>query len=183
MISYIKEYLPEYELHRGTEENLEDQYRVKQGNVAFFSKVQDAPVTREECRADLKACPPDFPKERQNYWLVYEKRECIAILAYLEGYPDAETVYIGLLMVDAKRQKNGIGQKLNQACVRAAFQSGYRNIRLGCYRANENGYRFWQKNGYCVEKETEIEENGTKRSLLHMVRNLSDCVATGAKSD
>lgn len=174
MIQYIRQYLPEYDFLPGTIDNLQDQYQLKQGNADFFVKVQNHEATLAECKEDLTACPPEFPQERQNYWLIYENGTCVAILAYLEGYPEKATVYIGLLLVKKELHGRGIGRKINDAFMKAAHQAGYKKIRLGCYLANESGYRFWKRNRYVAEKMTEQENGGKKYPLLHMVCDITD---------
>lgn len=174
MITYIRSLLPEYEFQQGTEENLEEQYQIKRSNTAFFERTGQHPVTMEDCRVDLTACPPTVSAENQFFWQVYEHGKCIALLAYLQHYPESDTAYLGLLMVDAVLHGKGIGRKVNAAFMRAAAKAGYKKIRLGCYLTNEPGYWFWRKNRYVAIKTVERETEGKVYPLLIMESDISD---------
>ena len=71
--------------------------------------------------------------ENKHFLVICEKGSCVALLDYLEGYPEKKTVYIGLLIVDAARHGNGIGRKINDALMRAAQCCGYTQINLICH--------------------------------------------------
>ncbi len=173
LLEYLKEYLSEYEFREGSEENLDEIFELQRENASYFAAIQRHEVTREECRADFTAAPPDFPLEQKYYRAVYARGSCIAILDYLEGYPKGDTVYIGYLMVAKEQQDKGIGRKINEAFMRAARQAGYGKIKLACYRANETGYRFWRRNRYTAEKITERENDGQIYPLIHMECDLT----------
>lgn len=173
LLEYLKEYLSEYEFREGSEENLDGIFELQRENASYFAAIQRHEVTREECRADFTAAPPDFPLERKYYRAVYAQGSCIAILDYLEGYPKEDTVYIGYLMVAKEQQDKGVGRKINEAFMRAARQAGYGKIKLACYRANETGYRFWRRNRYTAEKITERENDGQIYPLIYMECDLT----------
>lgn len=147
---------------------MQDQYDLKQSNTYYFEKTQNHPVTMEECKNDLINRPEGCPKEKLFFWQVYENEKCIALVSYLEGFPEADIVYLGLLMVDEATHGKGVGRKINQAFMRATLACGYEKVRLCCYLANEHGYWFWRRNRYVAVKTVERDEEGVKRPLLIM---------------
>lgn len=174
IIDYLRTDLCEYEFQEGSWENLDEIYSIKQENEDFFAKIQKHKVTREESAGDLTACPKGLAVERKHLYVIYEKGKSIAVLDYLEGYPEEETVYIGLLIVRKSLHGKGVGRKINDAFMRSAQKCGFGKIKLGCYAANEKGYRFWRRNRYSAVKMTDRENDGTIYPLICMECDVSD---------
>ncbi|MFR4350264.1 MAG: GNAT family N-acetyltransferase [Roseburia sp.] len=174
ILGYLKQYLPEFELRDGDGDAVGDIWDLITGNEEFLASTQNHGQTMEECEAMLTARPPQVAEENKHFLTIYGEGECIALLDYLECYPDRTTVYLGLLVVEKSVQNRGIGRELNDAFMRAAAKCGYREIRLGCYAANETGYQFWRKNRYIAEKIVEREVDGEVFPLIHMACDISD---------
>lgn len=174
ILNCLRQYLPEFELLDGDEDTVEDIYDLIVGNEEFLACTQNHAQTMEECEEMLVARPPQVSAENKHFLTIYEGEECVALLDYLECYPDRATVYLGLLLVEKSVQNTGIGRALNDAFMRAAAKCGYRQIKLGCYAANETGYQFWRRNRYVAEKITEREVDGGLLQLIHMICDISD---------
>lgn len=177
ILTQLRQRLPEYELCEGGREHLGDIFRLLAGNEEFLRNTQAHEQTMEECEENLTARPPQVAAENKHFLVIYEKGECVALLDYLEGYPEKETAYIGLFIVDASRHGNGIGRRINDAFMRAAQCCGYRNIKLGCHRRNESGYWFWRKNRYIAESMTrrafwnKYQKGCDEHYLVHCLRS------------
>lgn len=166
--------LSEYELHEGSREDLPDIYRLITGNEEFLSNTQDHEETMEECAENLTVRPLQVAAENKHFLVICEKGSCVALLDYLEGYPEKKTAYIRLLIVDAARHGNGIGRKINDAFMRAAQCCGYTQINLICHCKNEYGYWFWRKNRYIAESVTNLEKRGKQQEVFRMTCDISD---------
>lgn len=174
ILEQLRRRLPQYELCEGSREHLRDIYRLITGNEEFLKSTQAHEQTMEECEEALVARPPRVAAENKHFLVIYENGECVALLDYLEGYPEKETAYIGLFIVDASKHGNGIGRRINDAFMRSAQCCGYRNIKLGYYRRNESGYWFWRKNRYIAESVTSMENDGQTWEILRMGCDISD---------
>ena len=174
ILEQLRRRLPQYELCQGSREHLRDIYRLITGNEEFLKSTQAHEQTMEECEEALVARPPQVTAENKHFLVIYENGECVALLDYLEGYPEKETAYIGLFIVVASKHGNGIGRKINDAFMRSAQCCGYRNIKLGCHRRNESGYWFWRKNRYIAESVTSMENDGQAWEILRMGCDISD---------
>lgn len=66
----------------------------------------------------------------------------------LEGYPESESLYIGLFLIDKEYQYKSIGTKIMNGVIDEAFYSGYKKIKLSVQDNNSSGYPFWKKLGF-----------------------------------
>lgn len=174
ILTQLRQRLTEYELCEGGREHLGDIYRLLAGNEEFLKNTQAHEQTMEECEENLVARPPQVAAENKHFLVIYENGECVALLDYLEGYPEKETAYIGLFIVDASRHGNGIGRRINDAFMRAAQYCGYAKINLICHQKNESGYWFWRKNRYIAESVTTLEKHGERYEVFKMECDISD---------
>ena len=72
----------------------------------------------------------------------------VAVLDLLAGFPRADTLHIGLLLVDGTRRRQGIGKLLVTALARQAEAEGFRRLRLGVVAGNCGGRAFWTAMGF-----------------------------------
>ena len=107
-----------------------------------------APLTKEQVLAGLAERPPDVRAEQKLYLGVFGQGGLLACLDCLLGYPDKGTLFLGLLMVDARRHRQGVGAALTRALIAAARGAGYQKIRLACLTSNAPALLFWAKQGF-----------------------------------
>ncbi len=162
----------QYSLIKISESILDDVFEIMKLNKYFFSRTQLHDVTREECREDIYALPPNIDMSKKFYLAFYKENECIAILDYVEGYPDSDVVYLGLFMLNPKFQRAGVGSNMISKFVDCIKNNGFKEIKLGCYEANEIGYTFWNQMGFKKEKVSIRENNGKEYNLIHMQKVL-----------
>jgi ribosomal protein S18 acetylase RimI-like enzyme len=81
---------------------------------------------------------------------VWADGELVGLLDLLLRYPDAETVYLGLLLVARDRQGQGIGAAACRALERevAARWPWARRLRLSVVRTNGQVLGFWRRMGF-----------------------------------
>jgi ribosomal protein S18 acetylase RimI-like enzyme len=81
---------------------------------------------------------------------VWADGELVGVLDLLLRYPDAETVYLGLLLIERGRQGQGIGRAAMQALEGevAARWPRARRLRLSVVRSNDNVLGFWRRMGF-----------------------------------
>ena len=76
-----------------------------------------------------------------------------AVLDWISGYPTKETAWIGLFMVSAERQGQGVGSAIIRGLTESLRAVGYREIQLGVDKGNPQSFAFWKKNGFEVLRE------------------------------
>ena len=140
-----------------------------QSNHFFNSISLDEPPSLESCREDFTALPPGRKPEHKLFLGLWQEGRLQAALDLVEGYPDEDTLYIGLLELDASCQGQGLGTSLAKALARQSVLAGFSTLRLGCLVENAPGFGFWQAMGFQEEARSHLG----KRPVRKMVRNLN----------
>lgn len=106
-------HLPEWKAETIKEENLQDALEVLNTNIAgYYADTQEELPTLENLRQDIQALPPGCTLEEKVFILLYRDDSPIAIIDYVENYPDTRSGYIGLFLLRHSVQKQGLGKKL-----------------------------------------------------------------------
>lgn len=167
-----KSFSGQYSIVKVSDKNIDDVYEVTKLNKYFISRTQRHEVTREECREDMYALPPNTDMSQKFYIAFYKENECVALFDYVEGYPDSNVVYLGLFMLNPGFQGVKLGSYMIGKFVECVRNNGFTEIKLGCYEANEIGYAFWNRMGFNKEKVTIRENDGKLYNLIQMQKKL-----------
>ena len=114
-------------------------------------------VSRESIEKDMTILPPGKTLEDKYYVGFFEDINLVAVMEWIDGYPDDKTAYIGFFMMNMDFQGKGIGSKIIAEvceCLRGQFS----RVRLAYVKGNEQSEHFWLKNRFekiGVEKEIE----------------------------
>ena len=109
---------------------------------------------------DLHITPPNTSADAKYYVGFYQNGTLVAIMDFIDGYPDDETAYIGFFMMNKQLQGNQIGTGIIQEICQYVKETGIREIQLGIDKGNPQSTHFWRKNGFFVIREIE-QEGGT----------------------
>ena len=115
-------------------------------------------VSEESVRLDMSALPPGRKIADKHYLGYFKDGRLIAVLDLIEGYPNADTAFIGFFMVEASLQGAGVGSGMIGELCRFLHGCGFSAVRLGWVKGNPQAERFWHRNGFaetCGEYETE----------------------------
>lgn len=147
-----------YRVRKLTEADVEMVYALSVGNPMFYQHCPPF-VTRKSILSDMKALPP-WKDYRDKYYIGYfEGDELVAVMDLILGYPNEETVFVGLFMMAKERQGKGIGSDIVEECFAFLGSMGYRFARLAYAKGNPQSEAFWMKNGF-VRTGVEIESEG-----------------------
>ncbi len=127
-----------YELRRLSEKDAEAVAEIAKGNSAFESYGVD------EVLRDLTLLPPGKGMEEKYYLGYFEKDEMVGVLDFIDGYPEADTAYIGLFMLAKYEQGKKIGTSLIEALACYCRELGYNRLLLGYEKANPQAAGFWE---------------------------------------
>ena len=86
------------------------------------------------------------------------KNTPVAFLSIIEEYPEKETLYIGLFLVDRQFKRKGIGTKIINSLINEAFKSDYQALRLSVQDNNMSGYSFWESLGFKIIDKTKCDD-------------------------
>jgi len=126
------------------------------GNPQFYEYAQARP-TAEQIRADMKLTPPGIEPADKYYFGFFEERDLVAVMDLIDGYPDAETAYIGFFMMDRRYQGKQIGSAIIGETADRLREMGKTAIMLGIDKENPQSVHFWKKNGFAVIREVNID--------------------------
>lgn len=157
-----------YRVRRLTEEDTAQILALCRSNPLYYRHCGTEP-SEADIRQDMTLLPPGAAPE-DKYFLGYFRGDRLAaVLDLIDGYPSAETAYIGLFMVDGRFSGQGIGSRLVEELLEELKTAGFSRVRLAYQKANPQSTRFWTKNGFQLVEE-KPHPYGT---MLAAVRNLS----------
>ena len=148
-----------YEVRRLSEADAGDVYELMEDNPLFFEH-SGGECSEEQVLRDMTALPPGKSMEDKYYLGYYERQYLIAVLDFIDGYPDEDTAYIGFFMLDGCEQGRKIGRALVEKLCLCCEEWGYRRVMLGRDKANPQSSRFWQSCGFKSIREVE-QSRGT----------------------
>lgn len=114
-------------------------------------------TTPEHVRQDLTLCPPGTAPAQKHYVGFFDADTLVAIMDLIDGYPDADTAFIGFFMVNKDLQGQGTGTAIVRDVLAALRALGYTAVRLGIDKENPQSNHFWHKNGFAVLREAAQE--------------------------
>lgn len=129
-------------------------FALYQSNPQYFEAMNDTP-SLESVKADMVALPPKKKPEDKHYLGFFDENRLLAVMDLIEAYPDSETAFIGLFMVDGAYHNQGIGSSMISEVLFTLKTNGFSRVRLGYIETNIQSEAFWYKNGFAP--------TGTKR--------------------
>lgn len=117
------------------------------GNRAYYEHADLRP-TAENLTADLTGLPPGKALEDKHFLGLWAGDELAAALDVITGYPDGETAWVGWLILEEKRQGQGLGSAAMQALWAWLAREGYRRAALAVLAENRRAMAFWQRQGF-----------------------------------
>ncbi|MGY3859023.1 GNAT family N-acetyltransferase [Aeromonas veronii] len=121
--------------------------------------------------AILKVCPPGIWEDDKFVLAVLEGEELLGCVDLVRGYPDAQTAYLGLLLLKECWQGQGIGSKLVARLMERAAGWGCSAMRLGVIETNLPALHFWSRHGFQQVNRKRI--SGFSGDTLVMSRTVS----------
>ncbi len=100
-------------------------------------------------QADLPPIPNASADHYQMKAIVSQAQSSpIGFMDLYEGYPDSDTLWIGMFLLAPEAQGLGFGRETMELLTQAAAASNFKSISLGVYLKNWTGLRFWYQNGF-----------------------------------
>lgn len=165
----IRKLSSRYAVRYPKDSDLEDILDLCLGNPQFYMYTAARPE-REEIQNDMRMTPPGTDPSAKHYVGFYRERDLVAVMDLIDGYPSPETAYIGFFMMDPLYQGQGTGTAIISETADYLRGIGKTTIRLAIDKGNPQSSRFWEKNGFTVI--TEANVNGWKKLIAE--RSLLD---------
>lgn len=117
-------------------------------------------LNEDGCAERIRHLKLDFTIHRLSEYVWEEENQVSAMLSIGDT---ADTDLTGAfeiwrIYVAAQFQKKGIGKLLLDFAEQQAKQQGYKKIVIWAFRDNYRAVSFYQKHGYCIDKEEYLGE-------------------------
>ncbi len=141
---------------------------LQRGNPLYFEYCPPEPSVNGIID-DLNALPSGKSKEDKYFIGFFDHNQLIAIIDLIASYPQEDTVYVGLFMMDNRESGKGIGSSIIEETVKWLKLQGYRKVKLAYMKGNLQSEKFWAKCGFT---EIGIETDDKGRQVVLLVREL-----------
>lgn len=145
-----------YTIRRLTDADVPMLYAWMLRNDQYF-RYCGGSTTPERVRQDLTLCPPGTTPAQKHYVGFFDADTLVAVMDLIDGYPDADTAFIGFFMMNKDLQGQGTGTAIVREVLAALRALGYTAVRLGIDKENPQSDHFWRKNGFTVLREAAQE--------------------------
>jgi ribosomal protein S18 acetylase RimI-like enzyme len=134
----------------GDPEELRALQRVMESDEGYFLRVTGHPPGPADAQGTLMYLPAGSAPDDKAPFGVWRDDELVGLLDLLLRYPDDETVYLGLLLIDRAHQGQGIGTAAVRALERELLPRWpwARRLRLSVVRSNDQTLDFWRRLGF-----------------------------------
>ena len=153
----ISQLSTKYKIKKLGAEDIPGILNLEYGNPLYFAYCPPKPC-RETVLNDLKELPEGKSFEDKFYIGFFENDSLIAIMDFILSFPNEDTIFIGLFMMDSKESGKGKGSAIITEALTAWKRAGYKKVRLAYMKGNMQSKSFWRKCGFTetgVEKENE----------------------------
>lgn len=154
----VGEFSNRYQVKKLTENDAEIVYSLCKQN-RFYYEFCPPPVTIESICEDMRKLPPKKSSHDKYYIGWFDDGRLIAVMDLIDGYPNAQTAFIGFFMTDVSVQGNGIGSAIMKELCAYLCTHHYAAVRLGWVKGNVQSESFWHKNHF-VETGVTCETDG-----------------------
>ena len=118
-----------YQVRRLTEEDTAQILALCRSNPLYYRHCGTEP-SEADIRQDMTLLPPGAAPEDKYFLGYFHGDRLAAVLDLIDGYPSAETAYIGLFMVDGRFSGQGIGSRLVEELLEELKTAGFSRVRL-----------------------------------------------------
>lgn len=173
ILDTVRKHLKEYDIKVLKETEYEDLHKLQSSNKEYYSLLQSHEVTMEESINDTIIMPDKVRLDQKFFIAFYKSSHLEAVMDYIEEYPKAGVVWIGLVMLDKKYQKRGLGRIIMSSFMKALKDEGKRSIQLGAIDRNTPAISFWKSLGfYEIRRASRKHEEGYMFEIIVMEKAL-----------
>ena len=133
----------------GSPEQMHELQRVLESAPNYAHAVTGLPFGAADAQSTYSALPEGKSYEDKFVFGILAAREMVGCADVIRGYPDAQSVLIGLLLIGEPLQRRGIGSAAFRRIEATAKHWGEcRRIRVGVVRTNAAVLPFWHRLGF-----------------------------------
>lgn len=165
----IEQLSSRYRVQTLTEKDIPAVFELCLQNPLYY-RYCPPPVTPESVQKDLYALPPGKTLKDKYYIGFYAEDTLLAVMDLIDGFPKADTAFIGFFMVATAAQGKGMGTALISECCACLKRWGFEKVKLGYILGNPQSEHFWLKNGFV---KTGLQSQQEHYRVIYMEKLLS----------
>jgi len=138
----------------------------------FFALCYGLSPGPEEAERALAELPPGSRARDKTLYGIYLTGEIMGVAEAVRGFPDPDTVLMGLLMLSPEARSRGLGSDVLASFVARWEREGFQRVRAGVSDANERARSFLQAHGFDPVAHHIRKHGDTERGVTVMIREL-----------
>jgi ribosomal protein S18 acetylase RimI-like enzyme len=142
--------------------------------TAFYELVEGQPATDATAAEILGPLEPKYARGIKHVWGVEARGKLTAVAELLQGYPSTHEWYIGLLLVAPEQRRKGLGTEFCIMMLTWMAARGAKTVRLVVHQQNAVARRFWERQGFAIERELVKQSGRLEGPVWIFVRSLGD---------
>ena len=143
----IEEFSKKYLVRILNEKDIPIIYNLCCGNPIYYEFCPPF-VTQTSILEDMVVLPPGKDKKDKYYVGFFDSDKLIAVMDFIDGYPEKNIAFIGFFMTDTSIQGKGISTEIISELCKYLRQLHYESVRLAYVKGNEQSKGFWHKNNF-----------------------------------
>ncbi len=141
----------------------------------FTMLVDGEPPTSHAAADDLTALPPGCrPEDKYVFGLADASGRILGMIESIRGYPEPGTWWLGLLLIDPERRRDGLGSAFYSGFEGWVQDQGHDRISLGVVDANTGGLGFWRRQGFTLTRTVPAQTFGRLVHDVHVLTRMLD---------
>ena len=137
----------------------------------FFIMTNGAPAKATAAAEEFTDVPEGKTPEDVRAWGLVDDRDRLAgTIIGVQGYPNSQTWWVGLMLLAPEQRGQGLGGSFYQAFEQWVAHQGYRFISLCAIAPNTVGRHFWQRLGFEKIRQVSARPYGTQIHDVHVYR-------------
>jgi ribosomal protein S18 acetylase RimI-like enzyme len=122
----------------------------------YYALIGEAQPNEQSTKNAMETLPPGRCPADKHFLGVFQQENMIALVDLVEGYPDGETLYIGLLVISQENRHKGYGTVILHEIQQMAQNKNLHFLELAVHDANDIGRAFWDKTGFKPQRSAEV---------------------------
>lgn len=160
MLLELKRLSSRYIIKQFTKEDISSIYELCVGNPIYYEYIKSVP-THENLTDTLTELPPNISLDKKYFVGYYKKNQLIALLDFITGYPNEQTVFVGWFMMRKELQGTGIGSNIIEEALLYFKEEKFQAVQLGYVKGNKQSEGFWKKNKFIPVGREKVSEDYT----------------------
>jgi len=156
----IEEFSKKYLVRILNEKDVPIIYNLCCGNPIYYEFCPPF-VTQTSILEDMVVLPPGKDKKDKYYVGFFDSDKLIAVMDFIDGYPEKNIAFIGFFMADTSIQGKGISTEIISDLCKYWGELHYESVRLAYVKGNEQSKGFWHKNNFVENGIETKKENYT----------------------